>query len=165
MSDLPPERVISGKPAFSFVGVDYFGPFSVKQGRSVVKRYGCLFTCLTIRAVHIEIAQSLDTSSFISALQRFICRRGRPEVIRSDNGGNFVGAEHELSTALQQWNQSRITEFLHQTEIQWKFNTPTAFHMGGVWERMIRSVRKVPTSIVKEQLLTDEVLMTVMCEA
>ena len=165
MSDLPPERVTPGKPPFSYVGVDYFGPFLVKQGRSVVKRYGCLFTCLTIRAVHIEIAHSLDTSSFINALQRFICRRNQPVMIRSDNGSNFVGAERELSTALQQWNQTRIAEFLRQREIVWKFNTPTASHMGGVWERMIRSVRKVLASVVKEQPMTDEVLLTVMCEA
>jgi len=72
MSDLPPEKVTPGRPPFSYVGVDYFGPFLVKQSRSVVKRYGCLFICLTIRAIHIEIAHSLDTDSFINALQRFI---------------------------------------------------------------------------------------------
>ena len=86
MADLPVERVTPGKPPFSYVGVDYFGPFLVKQGRSLVKRYGCLFTCLTIRAIHVEIAHSLDTDSFLNALQRFICRRGRPEIMFSDNG-------------------------------------------------------------------------------
>jgi len=44
-----------------------------------------------MRAIHIEIAHSLDTSSFINALRRFIARRGRPKHIFSDNGGNFVG--------------------------------------------------------------------------
>lgn len=93
MADLPSDRVTAGKPPFTYVGIHYFGPFAAKQGRSVVKRYGCLFTCLTVRAVHVEVAHSLDTDTFINALQRFICRRGRPEVIRSHNGTNFVGAE------------------------------------------------------------------------
>ena len=67
MSELPTERVSDGHPPFCFAGVDYFGPLFVKQGRSHVKRYGCLFTCSTVRAVHIEIVHSL-TDSFIDAL-------------------------------------------------------------------------------------------------
>lgn len=165
MADLPVERVTSGKPPFSYVGVDYFGPFLVKQGRSLVKRYGCLFTCLTIRAIHVEIAHSLDTDSFISALRRFISRRGRPEVIFSDNGTNFVAADKELREGLKQFNQHRISGYLLQHEIIWKFNPPAASHMGGVWERMIRCVRKVLANVVKEQTMNDETLCTVMCEA
>ena len=59
MADLPEVRVVPEKPPITFVGVDYFGPLEVKQRRSRVKRYGCLFTCLTTRAVYIEIAHSV----------------------------------------------------------------------------------------------------------
>ena len=72
MADLPKERLMSGDPPFCHIGVDYFGPLYVRQGRSNVKRYGCLFTCLVIRAVHIEVVHSLDTDGFINALRRFI---------------------------------------------------------------------------------------------
>jgi hypothetical protein len=75
MADLPEHRVTPDKPPFTFVGVDFFGPFLIKRARSLVKRYGVLFTCLVIRAVHIEVVQSLDTSSFLHALRRFIARR------------------------------------------------------------------------------------------
>ncbi|XP_053402584.1 uncharacterized protein LOC128557935 [Mercenaria mercenaria] len=78
MSDLPEERLTPDMPPFTYVGVDYFGPMFVKSGRKHYKRYGCLLTCLTSRAVHLEIAHSLDTDSFLCALQRFISRRGRP---------------------------------------------------------------------------------------
>ena len=71
MADLPEDRVTPGKPPFTSVGVDYFGPLFVRRGRSDMKRYGCLFTCLVTRAIHIELAFSLDTDSFINALQRF----------------------------------------------------------------------------------------------
>lgn len=165
MADLPKDRVIPNKPPFTNVGVDYFGPFLVKRGRARVKRYGCIFTCLISRAVHVEVAHSLDTDSFICALNRFISRRGRPEEIRSDNGTNFVGAERELSDAISTWNETKIVNFLLQREIQWKFNPPYASHMGGVWERQIRTVRKVLNALVKEQVLDDEGLMTLMCEA
>lgn len=53
MADLSESRILPDKPAFTSVGVDYYGPFQVRFGRSLVKRYGVIFTCLTIRAVHI----------------------------------------------------------------------------------------------------------------
>ena len=121
MADLPKDRVSHGDAPFTNVGIDFFGPFLVKRARTEVKRYGCLFTCLTTRAIHIEICHSLETDSFINALQRFISRRGNPAVIRSDNGTNLVGARSELRRALQQWNHQRIEHHLHQREVQWIF--------------------------------------------
>ena len=164
MSDLPYERVTPGEPPFTFVGVDYFGPFYVKRGRCMEKRYGVLFTCLAVRAVHIEVAHSLDTSSFINALRRFIARRGSPRVIRSDNGTNLTSGEKELREAIGGWNKSKIGEFLLQKEVRWVFNPPAASHMGGIWERMIRSVRKVFNALLKNQSPNDEGLSTLMCE-
>ena len=112
MADLPASRVTPFEPPFTRVGVDYFGPFMVKRGRSNVKRYGCIFTCLSIRAVHVEVSYTLDTDSFIHALERFIARRGEPKEIWSDNGTNFVGAQKELHRAIKDWNQTRIHDHL-----------------------------------------------------
>nr|XP_027217414.1 uncharacterized protein LOC113809933 [Penaeus vannamei] len=96
MASLPESRVTPFEPPFTRIRLDYFGPFIVKRARSEVKRFGCIFTCHSIRAVHIEVANSLDTDSFINALERFIARRGKPKEIWSDNGTNFVGAHLEL---------------------------------------------------------------------
>ena len=60
-----------------------------------MKRYGCLFTCLVIRAVHIEVVNSLDTDSFLNAVRRFINLRGCPTTVYSDNGTNFQAGEGE----------------------------------------------------------------------
>ncbi|XP_028417189.1 uncharacterized protein LOC114541467 [Dendronephthya gigantea] len=165
MANLPETRLIPNKPPFTYVGVDYFGPLQVKQKRSTVKRYGCIFTCFTTRAVHIEISHSLDTDSMLNALRRFVSIRGCPEQIRSDRGTNFVSANKELMECMKQWSEERIDMFCSQRNIQWIFNPPSASHMGGVWERMIRSVRQIPRAVLKEQLVTDEVLLTVMAEA
>ena len=164
MADLPQDRVTAGKAPFTNVGVDCFGPFVIKRGRSQVKRYGCLFTCLCTRAIHIEKLDTMDTDSFILALRRFESRRGRPEILRSDNGTNFKGAQRELRDAIRLWNKDQIHEYMLQKEIQWIFNTPTASHMGGVWERQIRTVRKVLNSLGGQKGLKDKVLNTLFCE-
>ena len=164
MADLPYERVTPDEPPFTRVGVDYFGPFEVRSRRSVVKRYGVIFTCLAIRAIHLEVAPSLDTDSFINALRRFIARRGQVQELRSDNGTNFTGAERELRTAIEQWNQLQINGVLLQKGIKWTSNPPAGSHHGGSWERLIRSVRKVLNSTLKVQNLDEDGLHTVLCE-
>ena len=162
MADLPKERLMSGDPPFTYVGVDYFGPLYVRQGRSNVKRYGCLFTCLVTRAVHIEVVHSLDTDSFINAVRRFINLRGSPSTIHSDNGTNFHAGERELRESLRDWNQQSIQKFLRQKNIRWKFNLPGASHMGGAWERTIGSVRKILRALRGQQLVSDEILRTLI---
>ena len=152
MADLPELRVTPNEPPFSQVGVDYFGPFLVKRGRSEIKWYGCVFTCFATRAVHIEVAYTLDRDSFLHALDRFIARRGEPKEIWSDNGTNFVGAHQELKRAVQEWNQNRISTHLLKKEIDCYFNAPAASHMGGVWERQIRIIRKVLMSVILNKL-------------
>ena len=164
MASLPQDRVSPSAPPFSNVGVDCFGPFNVRRGRATAKRYGVLFTCLSIRAIHIEVAHSLDKDSFINALRRFIARRGQPLLARSDNGGNFVKGEKELREAVREWNQLKIHEFLLAKGIKWTFNPLAGSHHGGVWERCIRTVRKVMAALVKEQTLDDEGLLTLTCE-
>ena len=165
MADLSPSRLQIDTHPFAYCGVEYFGPLLVKQRRSQVKRYGCLFTCLTSKAIHIELAMDLTTDAFINALRRFLSRRGPVQRFFSENGTNFASAEKTLREALRQWNQHQIEDFLFQKEIQWTFNPPNASHMGGAWEKMIRSVRRILTSLTTERTLDDDQLHTFLLEA
>ncbi|XP_068250685.1 uncharacterized protein [Palaemon carinicauda] len=98
ISDLPQDR-LEPAPPFTFTGVDFFGPFIIKEGRKELKRYGVIFTCLVSRSIHLEAANSLETDSFTHCLQRFIARRGTVQEIRCDNGTNFIGTRNELNKA------------------------------------------------------------------
>ena len=162
MADLPEER-LDASTAFTNVGVDYFGPFIVKIGRRNENRWCCLFTCLTVRAVHIEVVPEIDTDSCLNAIMRFIARRGKPRTMISDNGTNFVGAEREFAEYVAAWNKERIEEHFIQQGIRWKFNPPAAPHFGGVWERLVRSCKKAMYAVLGNRSVTEDVPSTTMC--
>ena len=88
-----------------------------ENSQSIVKRYGVLFTCLSIHVVHIEVVHTLDTDAFINALKRFVARLGKPVQMRSDNGGNFVKEDKELREAIGKWNQKEFHDFLLQNSV------------------------------------------------
>ena len=106
---------------------------------------------------------SLDADACLAASMRFIARRGKPNIILSDNGTNFVGAARKLRKWIEVWNQSDIEQSLAQKQIKCKFNTPGAPHFGGVWERMVRSCKITMMEILGNRTLTDGVLSTTMC--
>ena len=164
MSEIPDERLRCHQPPFCVTGIDYFGPSEVKYKRGTVKRYGAIFTCLTSRCVHIEKLDSLSTDSLLLAIDRFASRRGRPEKIVSDNGGNLVRSNAVISKEITRWNQAQIEQKLLQDGIEWKFNPPYASHFGGIWERHIRTIRKLLFHLLSSQSITDEVLHTVFCQ-
>ena len=162
MAELPTER-FNASTAFAILGVDFFGPFKVEIGRRNEKRWCCLFTCLTVRAVHIEIVPKLDTDSCLNGIMRFIARRGQPLKMISDNGTNFVGADREFKDYVAAWNKERIEEHLVQQGIRLNFNPPTAPHFGGVWERLVRSCKKAMCAVLGNRSITEDVLSTTLC--
>ena len=146
MSNLPEDR-LNPSPPFTYCGLDMFGPFTIRERRSDLKRYGIIFTCLNSRAVHFETVNSMDTDSFLLCLRRFIGRRGGVRVIRCDNGTNFVGAKNELERSFREMDVKKIADNLLNKGtdfvITWVHNPPLASNFGGVWERLIRSARAI----------------------
>ncbi|KFD46125.1 hypothetical protein M514_12991 [Trichuris suis] len=111
MAELPIERLAGGCPPFHHKSVGYFGPIEVMTGRNRhVRRYGVIFTCLTIRAVFLDAVGSLSTEDFLLMLRPFISLHGKPESIYSDNGRNFVRSERDLRHDLQTLNNDPAME-------------------------------------------------------
>lgn len=164
MADLPPARLAAFTRPFTHVGIDYFGPIEVAIGRRVEKRWGMLATCMTTRAVHIEIAHSLSTSSCVMAIRNMIARRGIPRQIYCDRGTNFVGASRELARIAKDLNHEAIMSEIVSPDTQWSFNPPSSPHMGGSWERLIRSVKDNLASLNLPRKPSDEVLRNAFAE-
>lgn len=163
MSDLPVARLRLFKPAFYSTGIDCFGPFDVKVGRRLEKRWGIIFKCLTVRAVHLDVLTSIDADSFLMALRRFIACRGTPAELYSDQGTNFKGGERELREAFAAMS-AELQMLLAPHKIHFHFNPPASPHFGGVWEREIRSVKTALYTTVGAQPQQEEVLRTVLIE-
>jgi hypothetical protein len=165
MGQLPAVRVTPAGRVFTHTGIDYFGPITVKIGRRQEKRYGVLFTCLTVRAIHIEIVSDLTTTSALMALRRFIARRGCPKTIWSDNATTFRGADRELVQAVRAIDRDELIRYGSMRRIEWTFIPPASPHMGGCWERMVRAVKTALKSSLKTRVPREDTLATVLTEA
>ncbi|XP_062557274.1 uncharacterized protein LOC134222147 [Armigeres subalbatus] len=164
VADLPQSRLAAFSRPFTHMGVDYFGPILVSVGRRTEKRWGVLATCLTTRAIHLQVAHTLTTDSCIMAIRNIIARRGIPAIIYSDRGTNFRAANKELQAAQQKLNLDRMAKEFTSSRTQWTFIPPLTPHMGGAWERLIYTVKKNLAVLQPCRLPTDEVLQNAITE-
>ena len=162
MAPIPGIRLRFTFRPFDQTAVDYAGPFTTVQGRGVrrQKRWLCLFTCLSTRAVHLEVAFGLDTDSFLNAFTRFTSRRGAPKEMISDCGTNFIGAVNELKELISKLDQDKIQQSTANRGVTWRFNPPGAPHFGGIHEAMIKSAKKAIYGVIGTSDVTDEELIT-----
>ena len=171
MADLPSPRV-NASPPFTHCGMDYAGPFNIKMGYVrkpvLLEAHVCVFVCLSTKAIHLEVVSDSSTPAFIAALQRFISRRGCPQHLYSDNGGNFVGARnscHKLYSFLKdQKNDEDIQHFLathHQ--ISWHNIPAFSPHMGGLWEAAVKGMKTHLKRVMGTTRFTFEELTTIIC--
>ena len=148
------------------MSIDVFGHIWVKNYRSELKRYGLIFTCMVSRAIHIEKLSTMDTCSFLNAFRRFVCRRGCPIKVYSDNGRNFVSGERELRLSMRDLSEAEIKLYAVSKNINWEFVPPYAPHWNGVTERLVGVVKRVLKALFHDTVrLNDEILETVLCEA
>ena len=171
MAPLPASRFKTDLPAFTYSAVDYFGPITCKLTKfTTVKRWGCLISCLTSRAVHLDIADNNEAEHFLMVFRRFINVYGAPKEMVSDNGGNFLKADKNLRDGLKQVDFERIAKGLRPlgVDFRWHFNPPVCSHQGGVFERMIGLTRKCLRQLMRDVTLrrpTDSILRTILKEA
>ncbi|XP_064637073.1 uncharacterized protein LOC135493580 [Lineus longissimus] len=161
VAPLPKSRVTQPLRAFTVTSVDYAGPFLTKQSRRVqTKRWLCLFTCHASRALHLEMAYSMNTDSFLNAFHRFVNRRGVPLEMTSDNGSNFVGANRELMELITQLDRDKIVRETAGQGVKWTFFPPLGPHFGGLHESLVKSAKRAIKAILERADITDEELQT-----
>lgn len=130
------------------------------------KVYVSIFICFVVKAIHLEIVNDLTTEAFLGALKRFTSRRGRPVVLHSDNGTNFVGANNELKKILKSLFKGKgdIENYLAKEGIKWKFNPPSAPHFGGLWEAGVKSLKYHLRRVIGNTILSYEEFLTLVVQ-
>ncbi|XP_062141924.1 uncharacterized protein LOC133849944 [Drosophila sulfurigaster albostrigata] len=167
MGDLPKERASYSRP-FTHTGVDFAGPFEIKNytGRAclITKGYVCVFVCFSTKAIHLEATSDLTTEKFLAAFSRFIARRGCPHQMYSDNGKTFVGADKVISNDfLEATRECIIAQHAHKS-LSWHFNPPGAPHMGGLWEAGVKSFKALFYKATSTSKYTFEELSTLLAK-
>jgi len=171
MGDLPPSRVCKTIP-FTNTGIDFCGPFHIKEKKfrnhTKIKTYVCVFVCMSIKAIHLELVSDLSSDGFLAAFRRFIARRGCPDHVYSDNGTNFIGANNQLKEMYALFNSEQhkdlVSKFSSEHRISWHFIPPFAPHFGGLWESSVKLFKHHFKRVVGDSLFTFEELNTFIVE-
>ena len=164
MPPWPKERVSRSDP-FQFVGLDYLGPVNVKCESQLKKTWICLFTCLSIRSIHLEWVLNLSASQFLNCLRRFVSRRGKPDVIFSDNAPQF---KLVCTVVDREWRKvlkdKEVMNYVSAEGIKWKYTIALAPWQGGCYERLVGLVKRCMRKSIGRKYLSLEQLTTLLTE-
>lgn len=164
MADLSPVRVQRFRP-FANVGVDFAGPLQMRELSlrkfRIVKMYISVFVCFTVKTVHFELVSNLSTNAFLASSDRFVARRGLPSDVYTDCGTNFIGANKQLHTLIND-SVGKVAIANSRATCEWHFNPPGAPHFGGLWEAAVRSTKRLLICVIGVYSFTYEEFTTVL---
>ena len=155
-----PEFRVTESPPFTYTAVDFAGPMYTRDKGLSQKVWLCLFTCCATRAVHLEIVLDMTTVAFLRCVKRFAARRGLPRRFLSDNAKTFKSAAKTLKTLC---DHPDTRSYLSRSGIEWSFNLEKAPWWGGLFERMIKSVKRCLCKVVgRAKFSYDEIHTAIM---
>lgn len=171
MGSLPADRVTASRP-FQKVGMDFAGPFSVKQSRArgvlITKGYIALYVCFVTKALHLELVSDLSTDTFLASFKRFIARRNVPTEVYCDNASNYKGAKNQLTEIYKLNNcklhQAQVQSAASKMGINFHFIPSYSPTFGGLWEAAVKSVKYHLKRVLGTHIFTYEQLYTVLVQ-
>ena len=156
MSPLPDCR-LTVAPVFNVTSVDLFGPLEIKdtvKKRTSMKVWGFIATCAGTRAIHIDVTDSYSTDSILQVIRRFVCIRGSPSQIISDQGSQLKAASKDAAALMKDWNWSTVSDWAQSHNIDWKFVPAEGQHQNGLSESLIKSVKRSIEHVIGQNTLS-----------
>ena len=166
MAALPENRVAISVP-FSHIGIDYFGPVYLQDSpdQDTYKSWVLLFTCMTTRALHLELCRGMSTEDVLFAFRKFVARRGAPTLIVSDNFKSFIAAAADFDSLESEMDEATIRErIIKDYRIKWEFIPERAPHWGGFYESLVKSVKSPLRRSLHNLILNFENMACVLLE-
>ncbi|XP_020914628.1 uncharacterized protein LOC110252203 [Exaiptasia diaphana] len=166
MPPLPVQRVTSKTQPFAETGLDYIGPLNIRNDLGEISKvWICLFTCLTVRAIHLEVIRDLSTEQFLLCLRRFISLYGTPTRIYSDNASQLKLAD-KCTAKIRNDVKScdDVQNYIAEQSIHWHFITENAPWMGGFYERLVALVKKALKRTLERSCITYDQFNTTVAE-
>ena len=150
--------------SFQTSGLDFCGPFRTRRGKDVEKSYIALFTCTTVRAVHLELVPAMSAVQTHLAIRRFLSLHPDCVALISDNARSFEKAAADFRRLSGSARDPAVQQLLSERGLKWKFNCPRAPWHGGFFERLVGTVKGALKRTLGRSLLTFEELRTVVSE-
>merc|ERR1711872_687874 len=116
--------------------MDLFGPWEIKDDiikrgpKKIRKIWGIVYTCMSTRAVYVDVLIDYSTESVLHTVRRLMAFRGDVRLIISDPGTQLVGASREMKS----WNEEELSRFGTDKNIEWRFVSANSQHQNGVVE-------------------------------
>ena len=154
MGDLPEFRT-EMSPAFTSVAMDLFGPWEIKDDiikrgpKKIRKIWGIVYTCMSTRAVYVDVSIDYSTESVLHTVRRLMAFRGDVRLIISDPGTQLVGASREMKSWREGWNEEELSRFGTDKNIEWRFVSANSQHQNGVVEAIVKMVKGATKSILR----------------
>ena len=159
MAPLPSYRLDPKSRPFEHCGADCCGPFTVYTGRSRHKRevYVVVFTCMITRAVYLRKLDHMSADEMMLAIQDVWTRRGPIRHMYSDNGRNFLGASNIIK-------DEHHKQLAAEKQMSWHFSPALTPHWGGVWERLIKDIKRAMKVEMSKRVLPEKVFECVLLQ-
>ena len=100
LTNLPKHRVHMVR-RFCHIGINCTGHIMAKIKGKEHKFHMLSFTCLNVRACHIELIPEMSTNQFCLAFARFSSFYGVPFHVYSDNAKSFIAAVNMIAVVFR----------------------------------------------------------------
>ena len=160
-----PKSKMTESPVFEHTGLNYFRPLYIKQNKERKKAWVCIFTCITVIAIHLELVEDMKSEQFLLALRRFVARRGKPNEIISDYGPHFKVTKNTIDILWENViSDPSIHTYLNNERMKWSFIIELSPWMGGFYERPIGITRRSLRKSIGKLSLSSSQLQTILSE-